>query len=117
MLQNEIENLPKLKNDDYANIFNVYTDNNGYYYYNLLQGVNIPANLPDGYYDLYPVTYGDTWPFISYKAYKTPNMWWLVIAANNIQDPTKQPEPGSTIKILKLQYASLVLAEINSQNR
>ena len=115
MLQNEIENLPKLKTDDYANIFNVYTDENGYYYYNLLQNVKIPANLPDGYYEPYNVTYGDTWPSISYKVYKTPNMWWLVIAANEIINPTSQPDPGSIIKVLKIQYASLIVTEINSQ--
>lgn len=117
MKQNEIKDLPKLKNDDFANVFSVYTDDNGFYFYNLLQGVNIPSNLPNGYYDVYSVTYGDTWPFIAYKKYKTPNLWWLVIAANNIQDPTKQPIPGTEIKILKTQYASLVINEINSQRK
>jgi hypothetical protein len=117
MIQNQIKDLPSLKNDDYANIFNVHTDDNGFYYYNILQGVNIPANLPDGYYTPYSVIYGDTWPFISYKKYRTPNLWWLITTVNNIQDPTKQPNPGTEIKILKTQYATLVINEISTSKK
>jgi hypothetical protein len=115
MFQNNIKSLPKLKNDDYANIFSLYTDNEGYYFYNLLQNVNIPTDLPEGYYNVYNVVYGDTWPLISYKNYNTINLWWVILGTNNIINPTTLPQPGSEIKILKNRYVSLILSEINTQ--
>ena len=47
-----IPDLPKLKRSSYESIFNVYADEDGRYYYNLLQTVVIPKNLPNGYYIL-----------------------------------------------------------------
>jgi nucleoid-associated protein YgaU len=115
MNQNSIKELPKLRNENYANIFKVYQDKDNRYFYNLLQTVVIPSNLPIGYYDNYSVVYGDTWPFISYKVYDTPNLWWVIINTNNIQNPTAQLEPGTQLKILKSQYVSLILNEIKTQ--
>lgn len=116
MLQNSINDLPKLDNENYENIFNVYTDKNGYYYYNLLQTVVIPDSLPEGYYDNYSAVYGDTWPFISYKTYNTPNLWWTILSVNKITDPTKQPIPGQQIKVLKSSFVSDILSQITTQN-
>jgi hypothetical protein len=115
MYQNTISELPKLRNENYANIFNVYTDKDGYYFYNLLQTVVVPDTLPAGYYEQYSIEYGDTWPLISYKKYQTPNLWWLITSANNIINPTQQPEQGTQIKVLKSQYASLVVNQISTQ--
>jgi nucleoid-associated protein YgaU len=112
MKQNTISNLPKLKRSSYENIFNVYADENGRYYYNLLQTVVIPKDLPEGYFLEYNVRYGDTWPFISYKVYKNPNLWWLITDVNNILDATTIPEPGSTIKILKSESVTIILDQI-----
>lgn len=114
MYQNNIEELPKLRNDNYANIFNVYQDEDSRYYYNLLQTVVIPANLPAGYYDNYSIVYGDTWPFVSYKVYNTPNLWWVIINTNNIINPTSSLEPGTQLKVLKPQYVSLILGQIST---
>jgi hypothetical protein len=115
MFQNSIEDLPKLENENYENIFNVYQDNSGYYFYNLLQTLVIPSDLPEGYYDNYSIVYGDTWPLISYKNYNTPNLWWAILPVNNITDPTKTPTPGNQIKILKSRYVSEILSQISTQ--
>lgn len=115
MYQNKIKDLPKLNIENLENIFQVYTDENDYYYYNLLQTINIPQNLPPGYFDNYTVKYNDTWPVISYKAYKTPNLWWLIVSVNNILDPTKQPEQGTVIRILKTSLARNILTEMTNQ--
>jgi nucleoid-associated protein YgaU len=115
MLQNSIKDLPRLKQENYENIFNVYTDKDNRYYYNLLQTVIIPDNLPNGYYQTYNAVYGDTWPFISYKNYDTPNLWWVITSVNNILDATKQPEPGTVLKILKPKAVSLVLNQLTTQ--
>jgi len=115
MYQNSLTDLPSLKRENYENIFNVYTEEDGHYYYNLLQTVVIPDNLPAGYYDSYNVTYGDTWPFISYKVYNTPNLWWVILSVNNIINPTQTPEPGTFIKILKTEVVKNILSQITNQ--
>jgi hypothetical protein len=112
MYQNNITDLPKLKRSNYENIFNVYSDDDGRYYYNLLQTVVIPSNLPEGYYQEYDVVYGDTWPFISYKIYGNPNIWWILISANGINDATTIPQPGTKLKFLKNEYVNLILNQI-----
>lgn len=116
MKQNLITDLPNLRNENYENIFNVYTDENNQYYYNLLQTVTIPTNLPPGYFLEYSVIYGDTWPLISYKQYKTPNLWWVIVSVNNIIDPTQQPVPGTAIKTLKNRAVSIILSQISNQS-
>jgi len=116
MYQNLIPDIPKLRNEDYANIFNVYTDEDNRYYYNLLQTVVIPDSLPANFYEYYSVTYEDTWPLISYKAYNTPNLWWLILTVNGIDNPIESLEPGKTIKYLKTEYASLIINQLTTQN-
>jgi hypothetical protein len=115
MYQNSINELPKLKNYNYENIFNVYQDTDNRYFYNLLQTISIPDNLPEGYYDEYNVVYGDTWPFISFKVYENPNLWWLITSVNSVINPTIQPEVGTRIKILKSRFASFIISQITTQ--
>lgn len=115
MYQNKINDLPKLNAENLENIFPVYADQTGRYFYNLLQTVNIPTNLPQGFYDTYTTKYNDTWPLISYRHYQTPNLWWIIVAANNIHNPVKQPEPSTNIKIIKADLVRNMLIEIQNQ--
>lgn len=115
MKQNSILSLPRLTNENYENIFDVFTDEDDRYFYNLLQTISFPQNLPEGYFDSYSITYGDTWPFISYKAYNTPNVWWVILLANNIKNPITTLIPGTTIKLPKMQLVKIILAELLTQ--
>jgi hypothetical protein len=115
MNQNSIPDLPYLNNENFENIFDVKTDENGFYYYNLLQTVNLPSNLPKGLLTPYQVVYGDTWPYISYKNYGTPNLWWIILPFNNIINPTQQPIPGTQISILGMNYVKEVISQISTQ--
>jgi nucleoid-associated protein YgaU len=115
MKQNLLKDLPRLRNDNYANIFNVYQDKDNYYFYNLLQTVEIPSSLPANYYTDYNIVYGDTWPLISHKSYQTTNLWWVIIKTNNILNPVEPLQPGTTLKILKPRYVSLILNQITTQ--
>lgn len=99
MKQNSIETLPRLKREHFENIFDVHEDADGFYYYNLLQTVEFPTDLPANLYDTYSAVYGDTWPFVSYKLFKTTNLWWMLLLANGIVNPTIQPTPGQQIKV------------------
>jgi len=115
MYQNNIKSLPNLGNENYENIFNIYTDEEERYYYNILQTISLPGDLPKGYFFNYGIKYGDTWPLISYKAYKTPNLWWVILPFNNILDPTQMPANSTIIKILKGQFVKTVLNQISVQ--
>lgn len=112
MKQNEIQDLPKLNSENLENIFNVYQDKNGAYFYNLLQTIEFPKNLPPNLFTVYTTKYGDTWPFISYKVYNTPNLWWLILIANNIQNATFIPKPGTAIAIPITDVAREVISQL-----
>lgn len=112
MKQNQISELPKLDGENFENIFNVYQDENGMYYYNLLQTVVFPQNLPLNLFTSYVIKYGDSWPFISYKSYNTPNLWWIILLANNIQNPLEPLVNGTILKIPKNVLVKEVLAQI-----
>jgi nucleoid-associated protein YgaU len=117
MKQNNISTLPRLRDENFENIFNVYEDpETSAYYYNLIQTISFPQNLPDGYFTPYTITYGDTWPYIAYKIYKNPNVWWILILANNIQNPTKLPENGTIIKAPKPTVLRTVLAQLKTED-
>lgn len=112
--QKEIRELPRLQPELLENIFHIYRDKTqNFYYYNILQSVNFPKNLPARFFTEYICGYEDTWPVISYKHYQTTGLWWLILLANDIMDPTKLPEPGTSLKIPTQSTANSVLSQIN----
>lgn len=117
MNQNQITELPRLRSENMENIFNIYADNDNFYFYNLLQTVVFPTNLPPNLFDSYIIGYQDTWPTISYKTLKTPNLWWLILLVNNIHNPVTLPVQGEKIKIPKEAVARSVLTQINNSNK
>jgi hypothetical protein len=115
MKQSEFTDLPTISLYRYENFFNIYTDSNGFRFYNLLKSINLfPANNSE-VEEVYNTTYNDTWHLISFKNYNTMDLWWLVCAYNQIINPVKMPEPGTQIKILKSSYVSAIISEINKQ--
>ena len=115
MNQNTFSDLPTLSLYRYENFLNVYTDDNGFKFYNLLRGINIfPADNTQ-VEDAYTIEYNDTWQLISHKYYNTMDLWWLVCVYNQIQNPIKMPDVGTQIKLLKSNYVSTILTELNSQ--
>ncbi len=112
MYQNDIKELPRLKTENLENIFKVYQDVNDLYFYNLLQTVHFPQNLPDSYFIPYNITYGDTWPYISYKVYGDTRLWWIITIANNIINPIEKLEPSTVLKIPNIEVVSEILTQI-----
>jgi nucleoid-associated protein YgaU len=115
MKQNNVTDLPRLNAENLENMFNVHQDANGMYFYNLLQTIEFPQNLPLNLFTSYTVKYGDTWPFISYKTLNSPNLWWTILLANNIQDPTNKGKPlvpGTIIKIPRMEVVKEILSQI-----
>lgn len=103
----------------YENIFNMYefnTENNDtYVFYNILSKITIPANLDDTIYDYYIIDSEMPLTTLSYKFYKTQHLWWLILAVNNLKNPVKLIKAGSTIKILKSDYLSLIYNSIKQK--
>jgi hypothetical protein len=116
MHQNSIKDLPKLAAEKYENIFKVYLDEGNRYFYNLLEAINLPANLPDGFFREYTVEPNDTLPFISYKIYSTIDLWWIICISNNIDNPIKKIPTGTKLKIPVPNLAQIIIETINNQN-
>lgn len=111
--QRDIEELPRLSNEQLENIFNVYKDSNGMYFYNLLNNIVFPKNLPNSLFFQHVVTTGDSWPLISFKYYNTPNLWWAILLANDISNPINFPGTGTLIQIPKQEVIREILNQIN----
>ncbi len=101
MKHNEVPNVSyKITPQNYENIFNIFQDEDGTYFYNLIKTVNIPEELSSSVFTFYETSTQDTWPLISWRFYKNVKLWWIICAANQIQDPTQQPIPGTKLKII-----------------
>lgn len=109
--QNQIDDLPRLRTENYENIFSVNVDKDNRYYYNILQTVKFPSNLPKNYYSLYTTKINDTYPFISYKMYNTPNLWWVITTFNNIDNPVPILEPGTVLNIPIFEVVQTILSQ------
>lgn len=46
---------------------------------------------------------------ISYKFYGTPELWWVIMAVNNIIDPFNDPYENMMVRILPLSYVEYAL--------
>ena len=112
MKQNQIDDLTRLREENFENIFNVYRDQKGMYFYNLLQTVVFPQDLPASLFTTYTIAYGDTWQFISFKTLKSPNIWWIILLANGIQNPLKPLVNGTRLKIPNADVVREVLFQI-----
>ncbi len=51
---------------------------------------------------------------LSYNAYGTIDLWWLILIINNITNPIKDLPIGQKIKLIKPQYIEQVLQTIES---
>ena len=113
MKQNQIKELSRLDTENLENIFSVYQNQDGMYFYNLLQTVVFPQDLPNSLFDIYTAVYGDTWPYVSFKTLNSPNLWWVILLANNISNPTKPIVYGEQIKIPKIEVVREILTQIS----
>lgn len=113
MKQFDITNSTSVTTDQ-ANLFQVYSESNGDYYYNLLKNLNFTNldKMAPAYYITYQVAEGDVWTNIAYKFYNDYTLWWLICKFNAIQDPTSFPVAGTYIKIPTTAVKDLVISQI-----
>lgn len=111
--QNQIPQLPNLSINRYERIFRLYKTNQGQFYYNLLQSLYIVDNIDPAAIFYMPVKQSLPWSIISYNAYGTMDLWWLIAIVNKIYNPIAMPEAGAVLKVIRPEYLTPVLEEIN----
>lgn len=114
MKQNSIKTLKRLKSENLENLFSVHQTEDGFYYYNLLQNIVFPDNLPKTLFTNYDIKYGDTWPLISYKTLNSPNLWWIILLANKIKNPVFSCIVGKRIKVPLASVVREILSQLQN---
>lgn len=98
---------------DYANIFDTYTNDDGYMFYDLSNSVNIDGELDRSLYtEDYIYSFSD-WYALSYKYYGTVRLWWVALIVNKVTNPF-DISSGQKIKILKKEVVSEIISQINN---
>lgn len=112
----DIPDLSNISLNHLENYFEVKTDVDGQYFYDLTDTVYIDvANMNPLYYVEYDVKQGDTLYGISVKNYNTHSLWWVIATANDIDDPFEL-EAGRTIRLLKRSIVGKILTLINENS-
>lgn len=100
--QNDLENVPRINQYNFENLFKVYSDDtDGSYYYNISNSLFFPEDLSkDVYYEYRVKGNGMSWTYLSYIHYGTIKLWWLLCSLNNVDNPMDFPKGGTIIKVL-----------------
>jgi len=116
--QNDIPTLEKLDNTRYENIFNVYTTNKTatdvYYFYNILNKVNIPTDIDPTLIGAFTLNRKLPWTTFSYKLYGTTNLWWLLFLINKPKN-IFYAEPGIAYKYFYPDNIDSIINSVLSQ--
>jgi hypothetical protein len=112
--QNDIDNVPRLTQYNFENMFKVFTDEDtSSYYYNLSNSLFFPADLSlDTYFNYQIPGRGMSWTYLSYIHYGTIRLWWLLCALNGVDNPMEFPTPGTFVKVLRPNVLRDVLQQI-----
>tara|TARA_R100000329_G_C7598171_1_gene212154 strand:- start:783 stop:1190 length:408 start_codon:yes stop_codon:yes gene_type:complete len=83
--QDQIKELPKLPLSRYERIFKVYTegkDGKQFYFYNLLNRIEMPSNINSNLLDTHIVTSRQALTITSYDIYGDIFSWWIIYLLN-----------------------------------
>ena len=116
--QNNIVDLPSIDLVRYENIFKTFTveksKDNTYYFYNILNKINIPQQLNEEILGTIKLNTRLPWTTLSYKIYTTQYLWWLVFILNKPEN-IFFAEAGIEYKYVLPEYLGVVLENIQSQ--
>jgi len=83
--QDEVPALPKLPLSRYERIFKVYTegkDGKQFYFYNILNKMEIPTNIDSNLLDTHIVTARQALTITSHEIYGDIFSWWIIYLLN-----------------------------------
>jgi hypothetical protein len=116
--QNNIVDLPSIDLVRYENIFKTFavekSKDNTYYFYNILNKINIPQQLNEEILGTIKLNTRLPWTTLSYKIYTTQYLWWLVFILNKPEN-IFFAEAGIEYKYVLPEYLGAVLENIQSQ--
>ena len=112
--RNEIGDLTSIDDTRYENIFKM-AKQDKYFFYNISKKVNFPSDIDPEVFTEIMLTSPMPWTSFANEVYGDQNLWWLICSINKIQNPTNNPVPGKTYKVIKPTYVNRVLVEINNQ--
>lgn len=112
--QNSIVSLPDLNMYRYEKIFKLYQTSNQQYFYNLIQSIFLPDNLDKRALFYLTIQQSQPWTMVSFNAYQTIELWWLILLTNKIFNPFEILQVGTVIKLIKPEYIPDILKEINA---
>ena len=116
MRRNDIPDIKeKVFFQNYENLFNVYSTDDGDYFYNILRKVNVPDEIGSGYYTDYIVKAGDTWTLLAHRFFGDVKLWWIICLANGIENPLLLPEAGYKLKIFTNSVVQNILMGIGRE--
>lgn len=98
---------------DFAKIFNLYRDVDGTLFFNFMNTLNIEGEIDPQLYDWDYAHSFVSFYSLSKKYYETTKLWWVILAANNIQNPFSV-QSGQRVKILKPVAVNEILNQINN---
>lgn len=99
---------------DYANVFRILTDSEGFSRFDLSDGVVIEGEIDQSLYTTDYAHNFTSWYELSKKHYGTHKLWWIILVANNITNPF-EVSGGTEVKILKSAVVSEIISQINNK--
>lgn len=107
--------LNKVPSESYENIFGIYQNDNGQYFFNINRKIDINADNVDPDFVEYKVI-DRRMPLtsISYFLYGTQHLWWLIVLLNKI-NPVFTIARGTVIAVVKKENIQQVLTAIKNQ--
>ena len=111
--RNEVPELGRVDSQFYETLFTVYKVDK-HFVYNILRKVSLPeGTLDNRFFEVISVQTSTPWTSVSYQAYRTIKLWWLICLVNRITNPVYNAQPGLPIRILKSEYVSDILTAID----
>jgi hypothetical protein len=103
-----------LSNASQLKLFNILEDEDGVKFQNIWRSYSLNPGIDEEtiFFQLYNMNDDDWWDNISYLAYETPSLWWILCVMNNVQSPFEEVEPGKETSILRDNYIYQVIKEI-----
>jgi len=113
------ENFTDLTGKDLSNasqlkLFNILQDEEGVKFQNIWRSYSLNPLIAEEtlFFQAYNMNDDDWWDNISYAAYETPGLWWILCVMNNVQNPFEEVYPGKETNILRDNYIYQVIKEI-----
>lgn len=108
------QSMKYLKITDLENIFKIYKDQKGKYFFNL--NTTLYLDVADDAILYYICDYDMQWPLLSYKIYETTRLAWLLMKLNKVKpvDVFKPKVAGDIVKYLPKDQMTGLIQSLNN---